>query len=204
MSAYSPAERWMHLDPDHPAIARAFGLPPETKGAQFALYPFRVDRVDGVWHVLAAWPCPRTIGALDTTSSGIVAVTAWNPASNSVHVISDEQDQLVGRVDRDFSASATLYGQPLAFFRAWISARLAYWRMVESGATRTHCLSVEPDLVPGALVVGDIKNIRLPVAAMPRQVECVGINAGLVNRCLQNVARLPFAVAKPDTLRSAA
>ena len=199
----TPAEQWLALDPDDPAIAKAFGLPQDGPGARFALYPFRVARVDGVWHVQAAWPCPRTIGALDTDASGIVAVLAWNPQTHAVQTLGDPQPQLVGRLDRDYSAVATLYGQPVPFFRAWIAARLAYWRFVTEGSARVHELGAEPDLVPGALAVGDLRQIRLPVSAMPREVTCVGISPALVNRCIQNVARLPYA-AKAQAIGKAA
>lgn len=198
------AQRWMDLDPEHPAIARAFQMPQNADGARFALYPFRVDRIEGTWHVLAAWPCPRTIGALDTDHSGIVSVIAWNPQTNAFHTVGDAQPQLVGRVDRDFSAEATLYGQPLAFFRAWIANRLAYWRFIQAGGPKAHGLGPEPDLVPGALVVGDFKHIRLPVAHMPLQVGCVGINPGAVNRSIQNIAKLPQATAKAQSVGAAA
>ena len=199
----TPAEQWLALDPDDPAIAKAFGLPQDGPGARFALYPFRVGRVDGVWHVQAAWPCPRTIGTLDTDASGIVAVLAWNPLTRAVQTMGDPQPQIVGRLDRDYSATATLYGQPVPFFRAWIAARLAYWRFVAEGSKRVHEPGPEPDLVPGALAVGDLRQIRLPVSAMPREVACVGISPAMVNRCIQNVARLPYASAA-KTMKAAA
>lgn len=201
----TPAEQWLALDPDHPAIARAFGLPQDASGARFALYPFRVSRIEGVWHVLAAWPCPRTIGALDTDASGVLSVIAWNPTTNACLVVSDPQPQLVGRIDRDFNGErATLYGQPLPFFRAWISNRLAYWRFVQQGSSKTHGLSAEPDLVPGALAIGDIRHMRLPLSDMPQGLACVGINPGAVNRRIAELARLPTASAKIESLGAAA
>lgn len=196
----TPAAAWMQLDPDHPAIARAFGLPQDAAGARFALYPFRVNRIGGVWHVLAAWPCPRTIGALDTDASGVLSVIAWNPADNTHRLVKDPQPQLVGRVDINFNGnSAVLYGNGLQFFRAWIANRLAYWRNM-----RTQGLGVEPDLVPGALVVGDLREIRLPLSVMPPAIHCVGVNPGAVNRRIVELAQLPQASAKVEALGAAA
>ncbi len=195
----TPADQWMHLDPDHPAIARAFGLPQDASGARFALYPFRVNRIEGVWHVLAAWPCPRTIGALDTDASGVLSVIAWNPSDNTHRLIGDQQPQLVGRIDRDFSDQATIYGNAQQFFRAWIANRLAFWRNM-----KTQGLALEPDIVPGALAVGDIRHIRLPLTVMPERITCVGINPGAVNHRIHELAKLPHASAKIESIGVAA
>ena len=197
MSIEAAAERWASLDFEHPAIARAFGIPQDAPGALFALYPFRVDRIGGVWHVLAAWPCPRSLGVIDDDHRGIVAVMAWNPKTNAVQTLGDPQPQIVGRVDRDYSAAAALYGDARAFFRAWIANRLGYWRYVAQGGPAIHgAAGIEPDMIPGALAVGDIRHIRLPIAAMPCQVECIGINPGAVNRRIQELAALPYATAR--------
>lgn len=84
----TPARFWWNLEFNHPAIARALCVNREEFGATFALQPFRYARTDAGHRILAAWPCPRSVGTeTDDDWLNIEAVISWDPVANKAEVM---------------------------------------------------------------------------------------------------------------------
>lgn len=191
----SPARTWWRAAPhvDKPAVARALRINPKEGGALFGLLPFRLAQLDGRWTVLAAYPCPRTLGPVDLDWLGIDQVLAWDPVTDSVTPLGDgEPGGLFGGfTDRETGA---LYGSPREFFQAWAIARAEFyerWRMAQMRQWAHG--AEERDLVPGVLVQGDPKDVRWRPGSMPPALTCHGLDPVKVNRAILRSAHLPRA-----------
>lgn len=188
-------ELWWKAEPWHDAVDRALGIDRHQEGGLFALYPFRLAKVEGQWRILAAYPCPRNVGVFDETLDDVTAVIAWEPKTNRLELLGEAQAQLVGRFDAWYcdSKSGTIYGTALPFFHAWARARAQWLTFAKIHAAKQD-MPEEPDLVPGCLVIGDVRYVRWPLAAMPETIECIGIDAKGVNSSILRSAKLPRAV----------
>jgi len=186
----TPARRWADANFEHPSIGRALGIDRAQSGGPFALFPFRVMRIDEVAHVCAAWPCPRTIGAMDD-HLGIEALIAWNPVDNAVQIVGDAQPQVVGPMVDHYGA-ARLFGQPRLYFQEWARNRARFWGFVLADAGKSWRAKIEePDLAPGALVVGPVSQVRWNPTTMPDHIECVGVDASEINKAVFKAMRMP-------------
>jgi hypothetical protein len=183
------AKTWFMAEPTHPAVYRALKVDPVDPAAWYATAPFRLAKIDGAHVILAAWPAPKLLSDYPEDWSAIEDVLVWDPRAGTIATPEDVSPRLIGR----FGATARLFGTAFAFFRAWVEERAAIFTQAQA-ARRAHWLSdpAEND-APGMLVVGDLKAIRLPVHAMPRDIECVGINPREVNSAIQRSAALPRA-----------
>ncbi len=187
-----PVDMWRQARWQHVSVNRVLDFAPDLPGAGFALFPFRLAKVDDAYKVLAAWPCPRTTGPdIDLEHNRIEIVLAWCPESNQVEVLGDPQPQLVGSLDGYFGPGA-LFGQPRAFFQQWAADRARFFNFVR-GVRRSgaHPIPIEPDLVPGMLIVGPVNKVRWPVRAMPPVVNCVGVSPSLARGAFLQSLRLP-------------
>lgn len=194
-----PGKTWFYAETGHPAVYRALKIDPADPAAVYAAAPFRIGKVDEVPHVLAAWPAPNILGEPDPDWLDIEAVLAWNPVSNAVSVLSDPEPQLIGAWPD--VGPVRLFGTPFAFFRAWVEERAAFITAWQA-AQRAHWLATPTEAsTPGMLATGPIDKIRLPVATMPHNIECVGLDPREVNKAIMRAARLPRAGA---SLRAAA
>ena len=188
-----PGKLW-HAQPfDHPAIARALHVDKADPASTYALMPFRYccDE-EGVHHILAAWPTPRCLGPVDADWLDVEIVFSWCPVKNTAEIVGDINPQVAGRLD---DAAPALYGDPFAFFRAWAEARAAF--LVEwQWARRTGSANlIEPDLIPGALIVGDVDKITWMPSALPQTLQCIGTNPKQIERAIFRAARLPRCIA---------
>lgn len=187
-----PVDLWRKARWQHDAVNRVLDFPPDLPGAGFALFPFRLSKVDDVYKILAAWPCPRTTGPnIDLTHDRIEAVLSWCPESNRLEVLGDPQPQLVGSLDGYFGPGA-LFGQPRAFFQQWAADRARFFNFMR--CTRqfdAHPVPIEPDLVPGMLIVGPVNKVRWPIGAMPPVVNCIGVSPSLARGAFLQSLRLP-------------
>lgn len=200
-----PGKTWWDAPMAHPAVDRALGFSREQDGGDFALFPFRAAKIEDQWRVLAAYPAPRTIGEIDEDWLSIETVIAWDPVTNRAEVMGDLEPQLVGTMAPTFAEAntTTLFGQPRAFFQAWARDRARYFRFaVQKAGALVHDLPEEPDLVPGALIVGDVRKLRWNPAAMPAEVQCVGCDPDAINRAILRTLKLPRFRA--STIRAAA
>jgi hypothetical protein len=185
-----PAKTWWHLAHDHPAIARALRIERAESSAWYALAPFRYAKIDGRHLILAAHPPPRIFEALDPDWLGIETVIAWEPTTGAVMVMDDDRPQIVGTVTE---TDATIYADPRAFFTAWMRQRAWYFTArVQAMARKFAAIPAEPDLLPGALIVGDPDKIAWPIHSMPDRFTCVGIDPKTVNRAILKFAKLPM------------
>lgn len=202
----TPANRWRDAKPcwDHPAVYRFLRIDPADRYAPYACEPFRVhtDPETGKGRILVAWPCPRTIDAIDDCDV-IEQVIEWAPQANVATMLGDRSPQLAGGfTDREHGS---LFSDPFAFFRAWVEARAAWaveYLAAKGQAWRT--TPMERDLVPGCLMLGRIDEIAWAPSAMPEALNCVGVDSRAVNRAILRAARLPMAVNASAPLRRAA
>lgn len=185
------AKTWFMAEPTHPAIYRALRIDPADPAAWYATAPFRLARIDGAHVILVAWPAPNLFSDYADDWLDIEAVIVWNPVTNIASLPEDPHPQLVGAWPD--AGPARLFGTPFAFFRALAEERAALFTQVKA-ARQAHWLS-DPaeDAAPGMLIVGDFRKVRLPIHAMPRDLECVGIDPAEVNRAIMRSARLPRA-----------
>lgn len=191
----TPAKRWFYADTWHPAVSRALGIDRAQDGGAFALMPFRLAKHNDAWTILAAYPTPRCIGPeIDEDWLNIEVIIAWNPATNHVEIIGDIEPQIVGRPAGFYSheGTGTLFGQPRPFFQAWARDRARFSGYVAQHAGKQwSALPNEPDLAPGALIVGDVNKIRWSAHALPKSIECVGCDADAINRAMLRGLQLP-------------
>lgn len=195
-----PGKTWWNAQAGHPAIYRALKVDPNEFGAFYAILPFRLARIEGQPRILAAHPCPLTLGPIDEDWLSIEAVISWNPVDNTATVLRDKTPQLVGDLNEP-----VLFGDPFAFFRSWVEARAAF-AMHRSHTAGKEWASppTEYGTAPGALIVGDADKIRWAPSAMPRDLAVVGIDPIKINRAILRAANLPRAVAKQANLRAVA
>lgn len=188
LAADSPAKRWWSLGYEEPLIAQALKVDRTEPDAWYALLPFRYLNDDGRHLILAAWPAPRVIDDIDLDWLNIEHVIAWEPRTGTVELLGDNAPRLIGHFSDE---SETLYCDPRAFFTAWAAAR-ARWLALRRRHTALG--AVEPDIMPGALAVGDIDRIAWPVYQMPARFRTVGADPRSVNRAIFNFVHLPLAV----------
>lgn len=194
----TPAKMWWHLEPYHPAIARALMVDRSEIGGVYALSPFRLAKIEETHLILAAYPAPRLLDDPQCEWLDIDQVIAWNPQDNSVFIMGDAQAQLVGKFREDRS---TLFGDPHAFFVAWAQNRAAHFqRWLDSRRRAWVHEATEMDEVPGCLVVGDLEDIRWSHRSMPRNLPCVGLDVKQVNRAIMKSACLPYAQSANNPL----
>lgn len=197
----SPAKTWWHAE-RHPAIYRALKIDPAEFGAIYACLPFRLARIEGRAIVLAAHPCPLTLGPVDPDWLGIETVLIWDVAAKTVSVMGDDVPQIAGHLTAE---TPTLYGTPFGFFRAWVEARAAFAMARSQSAGKDWAVTpTERGTAPGALIVGDIDKVRWVPGAMPRDLGVVDLDPTRINRAILRAARLPRAVSAPVNLRAAA
>lgn len=195
-----PAKFWWDQPFNHPAIARALCVNREEFGASFALQPFRYARIDKGHRILAAWPCPRSIGTvIDLDWLNVEAVISWDPVANTAEIMDDTYPQLIGVMG---DQTSVLFADPRAFFTEWMRRRAAFAaEFQEMRKTHWSAKPVEPDLAPGALMVGTPETIRWRTADMPNAIRVVGIDPARVNKAILKSAQLPRCF---DDQRSAA
>lgn len=185
----TPAKRWWATTPWHPAAYRALNIDPDQYGAAFAIAPFRISRIDGVVHVIAAYPAPRMTSPVDLDWLGITHIIAWNPITNRAHVIGDPGPQIVGKLTDDAN---TVFGDPKAFFQSWARARAMFQVECEGLTGKAWAKRpTERDLVPGALLIGAVEKVRWNPRALPPHITCVGINDRALNSAIFRAAALP-------------
>jgi hypothetical protein len=187
-----PVDMWRKARWQHAAVNRALDFAPDLPGAGFALFPFRLAKVDDMYRILAAWPCPRTTGPdIDLEHDGIDAVLAWCPETNRVDVLGDPQPQLIGSFDGYFGPGS-VFGQPRAFFQQWAADRARFFNFVRSvRRSGAHPIPIEPDLVPGMLIVGPVNKVRWPNDRMPAVVNCIGVSPAAVGKAFLQSLQLP-------------
>lgn len=186
-----PGKTWFYADIERRApIYRALRIDPGDMGAVYAVAPFRLARIDERVVILAAYPCPRILTPCDENWFGIETVVAWDPVANQATILGDSEPQLVGSFDN----RNALFADPLTFFQCWARDRavFAVQRQTIAG-TDWQSAPREVDMVPGCLIVGAPAKIRWNPSALPADLECVGIDARIINRAILASARLPRA-----------
>jgi hypothetical protein len=187
----SLAKTWFMAEPSHPAIYRALKIDAADPAAWFAAAPFRLAKIDGAHVILAAWPVPKMLSDYADDWLDIETVMVWDPVRNRVTIPEDISAQLVGSWPT--TGTGRLFGTPFAFFRAIAEERAALFTQVKA-ARKAHWLSDPAEVsTPGMLIVGDLKEIRLPTSIMPRDIECVGVDPREVNKAIMRSAALPRA-----------
>lgn len=191
----TPAKEWADCPPNHAAIPRALRIDPAQLGAFYALKPFRLWN-DGTRHlILAAYPCPRTLGPIDMDHLGIESVLAWNPLDDTAYILGEGTPGLFG-ADGDTNEPFTLYQSPRAFLTDWAIQRaqfFVHWSQVKRNVW-ADCQ--DKDTTPGALVIGNPEKVNL--TNLPRDFAAQGFDVAELNRAIIRQARLPRARASQN------
>lgn len=190
LSKDTPARQWWNLEPGHPAVGRALQIDPNEYAASYALAPFRVGRIDGKAMVLAAYPAPCLFTPYDEDWLRVETVIAWNPVDDTAVILGDTEAQIVG----SFRDDNSLYASPREFFQTWAQRRAAYavQRQMAEGKEWA-AVPAELDLAPGCLLIGKPEAVRWSSYQIPRDLECVGLDATRVNKAILRSANLPRA-----------
>lgn len=188
------SKTWWNAPAWHDAVDRALGIDRNQPGGLFAVFPFRAAKVEDKWRVLAAYPTPTIIGELDEDWLGIETVLAWDPVSNHVEVLGDIEPQIVGNPSGFYAGKdeGALFGQPRAFFQAWARDRARFYGFAHQHVGKDWSVRPnEPDLVPGALIVGDVRKIRWNAHSLPQNIEVIGADPDAINRAMLRDLGLP-------------
>lgn len=197
----TPEKRWFEAPLDRAPVFRALRIDPSDPAATYAVAPFRAYKNDdGQWRVLAAWPAPTILDEVQDYF-GIEAVVSWNPLTDEAEMMGDDKPRLVGRINEQANQ---VHARPRAFFQAWAIRRAQYYAARKSTAAHWSVPPRERDEVPGVLCIGATDQIRWNLAALPAQIECVGIDDRAVYRSVVRAAHLPKINAAPNNLRAAA
>lgn len=186
----SPEKTWFYGEVAHPAIYRALKVDQSDPAATYACAPLRLAKVDGEHRILAAWPAPPILSGFDDWFD-IKQVIAWNPTDNTAHIMGEAQPQLIGTFPP--GDTGTIFASPFAFLRAWIEERAAFYTSYRAAAAAHFTTTPTERDTPGCLVIGDAAKVRWNPDALPRNLECAGIDPGKINRAIMRDARLPRA-----------
>lgn len=186
----APAKAWFYGEVVHPAIYRALKVDRSDPAAAYACAPFRLARVDGQHRILAAWPAPPILTGFDDWFD-IEQVIAWNPTDNSAEIMGDGLPQLIGAFPT--GDTGTIFASPFTFLRAWIEERAAFYTAYRAADAAHFTTAPTEGDTPGCLIIGDAAKVRWNPDALPRNLECAGIDPAQINRAILRSARLPRA-----------
>jgi hypothetical protein len=186
----SPSRTWDRATPKSKSVARVLKLDLDDPVTWYAMHPFRLAKVDDEHRVIVAFPPPAiTVGLWWHTD--IETVLSWDPRANTVTVLGDPAAQLIhGNIYTDV---LNIYTNPFTFFRKWVEAR-AMWRTKYLDARNgkwSHPVKENPLDLPGALIVGDPREIRWPQQAMPETINCVDCDRQAVMGSIFRSAGVP-------------
>lgn len=194
----SPAKRWWNAEPWHPAIGRALRINRGEEGGVYALHPFRMAKISGAHHIVAAWPAPLIFDPPSEDWLDVEQVIAWNPLTDTAFVMGDPDARIVGALDDEANE---IHASPRAFFQAWAIRRAQFAiRRQASHRSQWDAKPPERDLIPGALMLAKPQDIRWNPAAMPEHITCIGCNPQDINRAILRAARLPRAVSAGERI----
>lgn len=199
----TPGKRWFYAPLDRAPVYRALRINPADRGATYAAAPFRVGRNDdGAWRILAAHPTPAILTDPTPDWLDIETVIAWDPISDTAHILGETTDQLAGALTDEAN---TVFASPRAFFQAWAMRRAAFYGQFRQACGREwHAMPKERDEAPGALLIGDLGKVRLSPSLLPPHIECAGIDPRELNKAIFRAARLPRVSAAASHIRKAA
>lgn len=195
-----PAKTWWNADLNRAPIFRALRIDCNEEGAGYAATPFRVAKVNDRWLILAAYPAPSVFDPVADWLD-IKTVIAWEPNSDTAHVLGDPEPQLVGNLSDEANV---IFASPRAFFQAWAMRRAQFYARLQATKGKTWRIEArEADEVPGALLIGDLAKAPLSPSTMPEHIECHGLDPQALNRAILRAARLPRVVAAQTMKRAA-
>ena len=193
LEADCPQKLWRDADRSHPAIARALRVDPSDPASFYALFPFRLGKIDDEYRILVAYHPPEVLSG-NWCHLDINTVLSWDPKANTVSVLDDVQPQVI--IGGDHEAELTVYGDPFLFFRALVEQRAAWHmrRMDANAGKWVHPCPERPADLPGALIIGEIRDIRWPIHELPPVLNCVGCSRGAVTNSIFRSANIPDVV----------
>ncbi len=164
------------------SIYRALGIDGASPAAFYAGYPFRIiETEDGHW-IGGAVGCPNLKEidrAFDWSPLDVAYLILWNPRTNDCRVMGETKSFLLCPVP---DAKVTVYGDPLAFFRAWAARRARY--------ADTPTEMPDSDL-PGALLLGSPGRVQWHELHCEHIFAGPGVVAEDIKRAVFKQARLP-------------
>lgn len=198
----TPQKLWDNADRKHPAVARALRIDPADPNAFYALFPFRLGKVDDEYRILVAMEPPALLSGT-YHHIDIEYVLAWNPKTNLCEVGGDPVPHVIGPSEHAASVTGlfsadeiNVYGDPFQYFRAWAEIRAAFRerRIEQSNGKWQHPLTEIPGDVPGLLLLGNPYDVRWPVRDLPKVVNCIGCDRKAVTGSIFRSANIPDVV----------
>jgi hypothetical protein len=181
---------------DRRTICRALKIDPAEQGAFYATFPFRIVRDgDKAW-IAGAIGCQRALdpnSVRDWRHTDVSDVILWNPRTGHVQLAGDPSATLIEPADYA-NGRYNIYGDGFAFFRAWADKRAEIGAgIISAKASNSHIIPVEPvdSGMPGALVIGDLDQVRWRDLNATVLVAGPGIDPQKLNRAIFRSARLP-------------
>ncbi len=157
-------------------ICRALKIDPNEPGATYATGPFAIMSEDGANWIAGAVGIWRAFKPGDWSVDDISDVILWNPRTGEVRLLGDEGAVLI--VPDRPEPRLTVYADGFAFFRAWADRRAETLARIDSD-------------IPGALAIGDLKDINWRETGASVLVAGPGIDAKKLNSAVIRSARLP-------------
>ncbi len=172
-------------------ICRALKIDPAEPGATYATGPFAIMAEDGANWIAGAVGIWRALDPKPWSVDDISDVILWNPRSNEVRLLDDIGSGLV--MPDHPEPRLTVYADGFAFFRAWADRRAEILARIRIAHEAHLVTSGEPrdSAIPGALAIGDLKDIHWRDTGATVLVAGPGIDAKKLNRAVIRSAYLP-------------
>jgi hypothetical protein len=196
----SPGKTFWDARAMHPAIFRALRMDPNEEGAIYAAAAFRLHLSADGPRVLCAMPALRILEDGNDDWLDIEAVLSWNPVDDTATVMGDAGADLFGHTDA--AEPLNVYSSPFDYLRHVAEAR-AQWFIYRAKVNGEWHLASEPARIPGLLALAEPAKVRWPLHDMPADITAHGIDARAFNNALLRQARIPRAVAAPQSRKAA-
>lgn len=203
----SPSKTWAEAQASHKAVYKALKIDADDPAAFYAAFPFRLAMMGERARIVIAITPPliATNGMEKWHHTDIDAVLSWNPIANTVEVLGDTQPMAI--FPDEIGDAVDVYGDPFLFFRRWIEKRAEFWQRRTDGAkNKWKHPAVEPSDggLPAILCVGDVRQIRWAMDALPPVINAIGIDRDALNASVFKSAAVPRVVDKNTQFRVAA
>ncbi len=187
----TPGQQWLRGQRRAKAICKELCIDPAEPGASYAIGPFAILTVDERPWIAGAVGIWRAFKPRDWEPDDITDVILWSPRTGELRLLDDDGPALI--LPANPEPRLTVYGEGLAFFRAWADRRAATFASVRTAFANHRVAGVEPhdSDIPGALAIGDLAKLPWMQANASVLVAGPGIDGRRLNAAVIRSARLP-------------
>lgn len=187
--------QWLAADwsRNRTAIYRALRIDPNEPDVAYATGPFTLLTTGGGEHrwIAGAVGIWRALSPHGWTPDDISDVILWNPRTGAVQLLDGDGPTLI--MPHRFEPRLTVYVDGFAFFRAWADRRAATLTSLRAASKAHRVADAEPrdSDIPGALAIGEMKDIDWCGTGASILVAGAGVDPKALNRAIIRSARLP-------------